>query len=99
MTGVGITPVGVIGNYLKASILFYIALFFQIVQESLDKARKGRICIIVTHRLSTIQDADQIAVIHDGKIVEYGSHLELMRLNKYYAKLNNYSSMQNQQTP
>ena len=70
-------------------------LFFQVVQESLDRARKGRTCIIVAHRLSTIQDADEIAVIHNGKVVESGTHLELMKLNGHYSRLNNCPNTQN----
>lgn len=44
----------------------------QIVQEALDKAREGRTCVVIAHRLSTVQNADCICVIKDGKVVEKG---------------------------
>lgn len=59
----------------------------KIVQEALDEARIGRTCIIIAHRLSTIQSADSIAVVHNGKIVEQGSHEELKAKKKYYYEL------------
>jgi len=59
----------------------------KIVQEALDKARAGRTCIVIAHRLSTIQDADQICVFHGGKIVERGTHNELLGLQGIYWNL------------
>lgn len=59
----------------------------QVVQDALDAARKGRTCIIIAHRLSTIQSADIIAVVHGGKIVEYGNHEELKAKKKHYYEL------------
>lgn len=59
----------------------------KIVQNALDHARKGRTCIIIAHRLTTIQNADVICVIQNGLVVESGTHEELMALNKIYAKL------------
>ena len=57
----------------------------KIVQEALDKAREGRTTIVIAHRLSTIQSADVIASIEDGRVVEWGSHAELMdREGLYY---------------
>ncbi|KAJ8900790.1 hypothetical protein NDN08_000090 [Rhodosorus marinus] len=50
----------------------------KIVQKALDKAASGRTTIVIAHRLSTIQHADTIAVVSDGKIVEKGTHHELM---------------------
>lgn len=44
----------------------------QVVQEALDRAREGRTCIMIAHRLSTVQNTDYIAVVKDGKIVEKG---------------------------
>ena len=56
------------------------------MQAALDKAREGLTTIVVAHRLATIQDADVIAVIKEGKVVESGSHRQLMDLKKeYYA--------------
>ncbi|PIN26386.1 Multidrug/pheromone exporter, ABC superfamily [Handroanthus impetiginosus] len=68
-----------------------------LVQEALDKMMVGRTCVIVAHRLSTIQMADCVAVIKNGKIVEKGSHSELLALGdhgSYYSlvKLQNYYS-------
>ncbi|KAF5735037.1 P-glycoprotein [Tripterygium wilfordii] len=48
------------------------------VQEALDRAMVGRTTVVVAHRLSTIRNADVIAVVHEGKIVETGSHEELI---------------------
>lgn len=58
-----------------------------IVQAALDQARLGRTCITIAHRLTTIQNADLICVIHNGVIVEQGTHDELMALGKAYSKL------------
>lgn len=59
----------------------------KLVQDALDHARLGRTCIIIAHRLSTIQGADCIAVLDNGKIVEIGTHEELMNKNGTYFKL------------
>ena len=48
---------------------------------------KGRTTIVVAHRLSTVQDADRIAVFDAGRVVELGNHEELMREGKLYAHL------------
>ena len=60
-----------------------------LIQKSLDELCKGRTTIVVAHRLSTIKNADKIAVIADGKMVEQGNHVELMALNGKYAELYN----------
>ncbi|XP_055326893.1 multidrug resistance protein homolog 65-like [Sitodiplosis mosellana] len=59
------------------------------VQIALDSARSGRTCITIAHRLSTIQNADIICVVQSGRIVESGSHTELLALNGIYTRLYN----------
>jgi ATP-binding cassette subfamily B protein len=49
----------------------------------------GRTTIFISHRVSTVQNADKIAVLHGGEIVEYGTHQELLLLNGYYTDLYN----------
>lgn len=59
----------------------------RLVQEALDHLMKNRTTIVIAHRLSTIKNADMICVMHEGKIVERGTHDELMALNHYYKRL------------
>lgn len=66
----------------------------QIVQEALDKAKQGRTCITIAHRLTTIQDADMICVLDKGRIKEQGTHSELLALKGLYHKL--YTMQKNQ---
>ncbi len=58
-----------------------------LIQKSLDELCKGRTTLVVAHRLSTIKNADEIAVIADGRIEEQGTHDELMKNNGMYAEL------------
>ncbi len=59
----------------------------QRIQESLDELSQGRTTIIIAHRLSTVRNADMIAVVEGEHIVEMGTHKELMEKNGEYAKL------------
>lgn len=59
----------------------------RLVQDALYKLMKTRTTIAVAHRLSTIKNSDEICVMHEGEIVERGTHKELMLLNGYYKKL------------
>ena len=59
------------------------------VLTTIAKLRKGRTTLIITHRLSSIADADQIVVMKQGKTVEQGTHIELLNLKKEYYKLYN----------
>lgn len=57
------------------------------VQTALDHLMQGRTTFVVAHRLSTIENADQILVMEKGRIVERGTHRQLMEHNGLYAKL------------
>lgn len=59
-----------------------------LVQEALEKMMNGRTCIVVAHRLSTIQNSESIAVIKDGKVAEQGCHSDLLSIRGgAYSKL------------
>jgi len=58
-----------------------------LIQDALWKLMEGRTAIVIAHRLSTIQRMDRIIVLEDGRVVEQGSHKELLRLKGTYAKL------------
>lgn len=59
----------------------------RLVQDALEKLMKTRTTVAVAHRLSTIKHADEICVLHEGKIVERGTHEELIEKEGYYKKL------------
>lgn len=59
------------------------------IQKSFDELSKDRTCLIIAHRLATVQNADRIILVDDGQIAEEGTHAELMKLDGRYAKLFN----------
>jgi ATP-binding cassette subfamily B protein len=59
------------------------------ILDHLRGVMKGRTTIFISHRVSTVRSADRIAVLHSGRVVEYGSHDELIALNGYYTDLYN----------
>ena len=58
-----------------------------LIQEAISTLLKDRTSFLIAHRLSTIRQADLILVVREGKIIERGTHQELMELGGYYAEL------------
>ena len=63
-----------------------------LIQEAMEEVMKNKTCIVIAHRLSTIRKMDKIVVMEKGKILEKGSHQELLNTNGTYAKLWNLQS-------
>jgi len=68
----------------------------KLIQEATEKITKNRTSIIIAHRLATIQKADKIIVMENGKIMEQGSHSELLDKKGYYSKLYHIQFVQKQ---
>ncbi len=60
-----------------------------VIQNAMDNLMKGRTSFVIAHRLSTIKNADMILVLNEGKVVEVGTHKDLLHLNGFYARLYN----------
>lgn len=78
-----------VGNdmHVCATSVFIKSFHTQVVQEALEQAQAGRTSIVIAHRLSTIQNADTIAVINAGKVVEIGTHDQLLEQRGHYYSL------------
>ena len=65
-----------------------------LIQEALERLMKNRTSLVIAHRLSTIHNAPRIIVLDHGRIVESGTHSELMSLNGLYRRLYTIKSLQ-----
>jgi len=60
------------------------------VQKAIETLMRGRTVFVIAHRLSTVQNADRIIVLHEGKIVQVGTHKQLLHAGGMYQKLYNF---------
>lgn len=67
----------------------------KLIQKSLQKIQKGRTTLVIAHRLSTVQNADSIVVLENGRVVEQGTHAFLMKKKGWYERLYKHSSLRN----
>lgn len=59
----------------------------RLIQEALNKLKRNKTAVVIEHRLSTIQEADQIIVLKEGEIIEKGKHEELLKKDGLYSQL------------
>ena len=76
-----------LNGYDKAEVNQFVKVAEAKLQETFEKLSCGRTTIIIAHRLSTVRNADRIAVVSGGEIVEEGSHTELLEKGGEYASL------------
>ena len=69
------------------------------IQTELDRIAIGRTTLIIAHRLSTIMDADEIIVLDAGKIIERGTHADLLAANSHYATMWSLQQQQEEEAP
>ena len=74
--------------FILSAMLILGACSSDSAQKATEKITKNRTSIIIAHRLSTIEKADKIIVMHQGEIVEMGTHQELLNKGGYYTALN-----------